>query len=1021
MSVQRPLVDPAVAPSNGPSNAATVAPDQDGAVPAARPAAPAAPAVVERSVGDWLRRTWLLGLANWQWLLLGGVFAALLLTRFWDLGSKAMHHDESMHAKYAWDTYRGQVYKYNPLLHGPFQFLVVAASFFLFGATEISARMVPATFGVGLVLLTFFWRRLLGNAGWLFAVLLLTFSPTLTYFFRMLREDSYTATWTLLAAVGLISYVYTRRREWFYACMAGLGLAFATKESTYITIFLFGIWVLAGLVFERWQRRASVAPALRVKAQAAGGHQPRPRGRPTTSLARRSRDIGSRPEEERPPAPEFQPVTAAARQLLRDQSGWWGMPVLWSGLLLFVLIYLLFFTSFFTHPRGWLGAWDGIQYWVAQHSVQRGNQPWYYYPMLLTAYETVAVVFGVLAVVCYLRRPTVFTTFLTWWFVGSLMIYSWAGEKMPWLVIHIVTPLLILAALYLGDVISDPERMGGGFRLFARGWSRMSQIALATAPASGAQLNQSTRTFSLILFSALFAWSVHTGWPVIFERPDVPQDPLVYTQTTPDVPKVVREIEDLSRRQLSDSKAIGITVTAGTWWPFSWYLRDFKNAEFPPQLNAPAGRPVVLVSADEDDANRPFLQGYTRTRYKMRWWYPEDYRLFRPQWFVDLLTRDDVRQATWKWLIYRETLNPLGSYDFFVYVREGVAATALAAPADTTTPQADVARAGQAAQQPAQGRPGEALRTPAAGALSGELAEAYAARHVPLLTVARWGSAGNGSAQFREPRAAATDARGNVYLADTLNHRIQKFDATGRLLIAWGTNGGGDGQFKEPMGIGVGPDGNVYVADTWNNRVQKFDPNGRFLGKWGTPNNAIGTRPGELYGPRALAFDASGTVFVMDTGNKRIQKFDPSGRLIGQLGGAGAAPGQLNEPIGIAVSPQGEVFVADRDNRRVQRLSADGQPILEWRVVGWQSGVRNEPYLALDAEGSLYATDPANHRLLKFSPDGELLAVAGGMGAGPNQLNAPTGVAVSPATGNLFVVDTLNHRVQVLSPLPPQQ
>ena len=115
---------------------------------------------------EWLGRPAFLGLNNGQALVLAGLLLVLLLTRFWDLGTRAMHHDESMHAKYAWDTYRwSPPYRYNPLLHGPFQFFAVAASFWLLGATEATARAVPAAFGVALVLLVFAWRRQLGHAG----------------------------------------------------------------------------------------------------------------------------------------------------------------------------------------------------------------------------------------------------------------------------------------------------------------------------------------------------------------------------------------------------------------------------------------------------------------------------------------------------------------------------------------------------------------------------------------------------------------------------------------------------------------------------------------------------------------------------------------------------------------------------------------------------------------------------------------------------------------------------------------
>ena len=101
-------------------------------------------------------------------------------------------------------------------------------------------------------------------------------------------------------------------------------------------------------------------------------------------------------------------------------------------------------------------------------------------------------------------------------------------------------------------------------------------------------------------------YTIHTSWPLNFERGDVPKDLLIYTQTAPDVPKVVQDLEDLSLKATGDSKAIGVVSTAGTWWPFSWYLRDFKNAEFPAKLTAAPTKPVVLVSLDEDQQNRPF-------------------------------------------------------------------------------------------------------------------------------------------------------------------------------------------------------------------------------------------------------------------------------------------------------------------------------------------------------------------------------------------------------------------------------
>jgi len=90
------------------------------------------------------------------------------------------------------------------------------------------------------------------------------------------------------------------------------------------------------------------------------------------------------------------------------------------------------------------------------------------------------------------------------------------------------------------------------------------------------------------------------------------------------------------------------------------------------------------------------------------------------------------------------------------------------------------------------------------------------------VAIASWGSAGTGPGQFNMPYGVATDAAGNVYVADTYNDRVQVFTGTGAFVTQWGSAGSAPGQFDRPMGIAVGRDGRIYVADTWNNRIQVF-------------------------------------------------------------------------------------------------------------------------------------------------------------------------------------------------------
>ncbi|MGH2355810.1 MAG: flippase activity-associated protein Agl23, partial [Chloroflexota bacterium] len=673
------------------------------------------------------------------------------------------------------------------------------------------------------------------------------------------------------------------------------------------------------------------------------------------------------------PAGEPKTFTTALRTLWGDSDGFWGIGTFWGGVIIFFVIFAVLFSSLFTNFPGIReGMIGSIRYWLEQHGVQRGNQPWYYYLLILGAYETLALVFTLVATVHYLRRPTWLTSFLIWWWVVALVIYSWAGEKMPWLIIHIATPMVLLTARYLGELATSAARGVWEKRLAFGG------------------------------LGILVVWTIHTGWPVNFERPDVPKDLLVYTQTAPDVKKVMADIERLSLEQTGDAQALGVVVQSGTWWPFSWYLRDFKNAEYPANLTAQATKPVVLIAVEDDDENRPFLQGYTRTKYKMRWWYPEDYRAIPDEiqnsgGFLSYLARKDVRDGLWKWLIYRETTQPLGSYDFYVYVKEGLGPST--ATSSTTTSGGQPGLPGQQVGQ--AGQSGQAAAAPQVNI------QEYAAKTVALTPITQWGSSGSEPGQLNTPRGVALDAEGNVYVVDTLNNRIQKFDRTGKLLTAWGTKGSGDGQFVEPMGIAVDGQGNVFVADTWNHRIQKFDANGRFLAKWNG-------QQGGFWGPRAIAVDSQGNVYVTDTGNKRIQKFDNAGMLLAQFGGPGSGPGQLNEPIGLAVTPDGELYVADTNNRRIQKFDASGTPVAEWPVAGWQGGQRNEPYLALDADGNLYATDPPGARIVKFDPNGEVLAVGGTPGKAPGQFESPLGIAAGDA---VYVADSGNHRVQAVAPL----
>ncbi|MFF5993843.1 S-layer homology domain-containing protein [Lysinibacillus sp. KU-BSD001] len=262
--------------------------------------------------------------------------------------------------------------------------------------------------------------------------------------------------------------------------------------------------------------------------------------------------------------------------------------------------------------------------------------------------------------------------------------------------------------------------------------------------------------------------------------------------------------------------------------------------------------------------------------------------------------------------------------------------------------------------------------------------------------------------QFREPYGIAVDAGGNVYIADTNNHRIQKFTSDGTFIKKWGSYGSNDGQFNTPTGIAVDAGGNVYVADYYNDRIQKFTSDGTFLKKWGS----YGSNDGQFYQPYGIAVDAGGNVYVADTHNHRIQKFTSDGIFQEKWGSVGTGEGQFNVPVGIVVDAVGNVYVSDFNNHRIQKFTSDGTFQEKWGSVGTNEGQFSNPDgIAVDTVGNVYVVDRWNYRIQKFTSDGTFQEKWGSRGMGNGQFNLPTGIAVD-AGGNVYVADTLNNRIQ---------
>ena len=281
--------------------------------------------------------------------------------------------------------------------------------------------------------------------------------------------------------------------------------------------------------------------------------------------------------------------------------------------------------------------------------------------------------------------------------------------------------------------------------------------------------------------------------------------------------------------------------------------------------------------------------------------------------------------------------------------------------------------------------------------------------------VLSWGSEGPGDGQFQYPRGIAVDSSGNVYVADSWNDRIQKFDSCGTFLVKWGGYGTGDGQFNLPRGIAADSSGNVYVADTKNYRIQKFSSidgiNYTIAAKWGS----YGPGDGQFNLPHGIAADSSGNVYVADSSNDRIQKFNSSGTLLAKWGSQGSGDGEFRWPYGIAADSSGNVYnvyVADQLNHRIQKFDSNGAFLLEWGSLGSGDGQFRYPHgIAVDLSGDVYVTDFDDDRIQKFDSDGNFITKWGSYGSGEGEFNNPYGIAVD-YSGIVYVLDTFNNRIQ---------
>jgi predicted membrane-bound mannosyltransferase/sugar lactone lactonase YvrE len=786
----------------------------------------------------------------------------------------------------------------------------------------------------------------------------------------------------------------------------------------------------------------------------------------------------------------------------------WKPSVWLSSAGIFYAIFTVFYTTFFTNGQGFFtGIVGSLGYWLSQQSVNRGTQPWYYYTFLqIPMYEYLGAIGLILAIV-YGFRHRLFATWagispksqpsvlpadiqaevippvlpgsqedgipdaqgvlsknvlpgelqeepkripvlalFTFFSILSLIAYTLAGEKMPWLTVYIAMPMLLAAAWGIGYLIETIpwKKLANIKGLFAALLVPVFLVSLimaigawfnTTKPFAGMTLDQLQAT-STFLFSViacvLSAWGVlaflknwnrkdlwrltlagaflimtiltaRSSYQASFINYDNAKEFLVYAHGADGPKQILSQVEEISTR-ITGGKDIKVAYIGDALYPYWWYFRDYPNKMwYKDELTKDLLNYPLVITDDTNLSKTKSILGdkYVQYDYKRLWWPMMDYTS---------LTIDRIKSAITDPQMIEALFDIWFNKDYTLYAK---LTNNQNLTLETWQPSADlhffiskdiVAQIWDYGTVPTQG--------------ATSTADPYANYYVTLPPDIYFGQPGKGNGQFADAHGIALAPDGTIYITDSGNNRIEHFSATGEFINAWGVAGSVDagsapgGSFKEPWGIAVGPDGSVYVADTWNYRIQKFTADGQFITMWGKAGQ--GDTPDAFWGPRGVAVDQNGNVYITDTGNKRVVVFDGNGNFISEFGSYGMDSGQFDEPVGIAVAKNGEVYVADTWNQRIQVFTPDASGknftfSRVWSVDAWgNQSTENKPFLALDDAGNVFVTDPADYRVLEFSSNGQIIHGWGQYSSGIDGFGNPVGIAID-GDGHVWVMDSANN------------
>lgn len=467
-------------------------------------------------------------LRNAFWLSTGAVLLVACLLRLLFPDLKPLHHDEGVNGQFLTTLFRTGYYHYDPAnYHGPslyyFGLITTTLNALFFGKAGLSTfaiRLVPAIFGIALAWLTLSLRSYLGNFGAVAASALLAVSPGMVYFSRYFIHEIPFVFFTLALVICALRYRETARPRDLMLASTSAALMFATKETCIIS---FAVLLLAWLCTRTYLaiRNGKDAPAL--------------------------------------------PVESGVKVTIHNSSAGisrYRLPAL--AALLFVVISVLFFSSFFTNfPQGVYDSVRTFGIWAqtGEHTTQY-RAPWFRYFNWLTQEELPILALGGLGILVALwQARNRFAVFAAFWALGISAAYSLLPYKTPWLALNLVLPLAIMAGYALNQLF-----VGGDLRAAS----------------------------AVIVLLAGVGGSLYQAIDLSFFRYDDDSIPYVYAHTSRQLLDLVQEIDKIAAHS-PEGKNIGIAILSQEHWPLPWYLRDYPDAAFIQHM-APASQPILIAS-----------------------------------------------------------------------------------------------------------------------------------------------------------------------------------------------------------------------------------------------------------------------------------------------------------------------------------------------------------------------------------------------------------------------------------------